>query len=494
MRIVKHPQAQFGQVDIAEIQFDARSRDDIPALLKGLQYIYIDEQKRKKVFELLEHSLESKADKTVGRPGMGLWKIFVLATVKLGLNCDFDRLQELANNHKTLRHMLGHSGWEDATYYAYQTMIDNVSLLKPSVLADISQVVIEAGHGLLKKNPGEILKGRCDSFVVETDVHYPTDTNLLWDAMRKMIVLIGSVCEDKGVSGWRQYRYHLRQIKKRFIRVRKARYLNSKDGEQKAKREQAVHDLYRDYCRLAQQVINKAKSTLDELVSHDCLTRLIEIEHYIKHAERQIDQIERRVLKGEVIPHKEKVFSLFEEHTEWICKGKAGVPVELGVRVCVLEDHSQFILHHRIMWGETDDKVAVAMVTATQQRYPQLRQCSFDKGFYTPNNVKALNERLDCTILPKKGRLNKEEQVHEYSESFRQARHQHAAIESCINNLEVRGLDRCLSYGKQGFERHVGLSVIACNLHRLGLILQRKELKRLQRRARRKQRALAVAA
>ena len=67
---------------------------------------------------------------------------------------------------------------------------------------------------------------------------------------------------------------------------------------------------------------------------------------------RQIDQIERRVLKGEVIPHEEKVSSIFEEHSEWISKGKAGVPVELGVRVCVLEDQYQFILHHRIMWSD----------------------------------------------------------------------------------------------------------------------------------------------
>ena len=113
MRNVKHPQSHFGQVDIAEIQFDGRSRDDIPALLKGLQYIYVDEAKRSKVFELLERSLDSQASRAVGRPGMELWRIFVLATVKLGLNCDFDRLQDLANNHKILRKMLGHSGWED---------------------------------------------------------------------------------------------------------------------------------------------------------------------------------------------------------------------------------------------------------------------------------------------------------------------------------------------------------------------------------------------
>jgi len=494
MRIVKPPQAQFGQVDIAEIKFDARSRDDIPALLKGLQHIYANEETRSKMFALLENALDSQANPTVGRPGMELWKIFVLATVKLGLNCDFDRLQELANQHKVLRQMLGHTGWEDPTHYALQTLIDNVSMLKPKVLAEINQVVVEAGHELFKKKPGDELKGRCDSFVVETDVHYPTDTNLLWDAMRKLIIGVGRACDEHGVKGWRQYRYQLRQIKKRLIRVQKARYSNSKNADKKAQREQQVHDLYRDYISLSREMINKSETALDALATHDCAALIVEMEHYIKHAQRQIDQIERRVLKDEVIPHDEKVFSIFEDHTEWVSKGKAGVPVELGVRVCILEDQYQFVLHHRVMWKETDDKVAVAMVEAAQQRYPDLRQCSYDKGFYTPANLAALSQCLEYAILPKKGRLNKDEQAREQEENFRTARRQHAAVESCINNLEVRGLDRCLSYGKDGFERHVALSVVSSNLHRVGLILQRKERARLQRAERRRQRELAIAA
>ena len=395
MRIVKQPQSRLGQVDIASIQFDARSRDDIPAMLKGLQFIYVNEAIRTQVFSLLKGALNTEARKDTGRPGMELWQVFVLATLKLGLNCDFDRLQELANHHDVLRQLLGHSGWEDTHHYKLQTLVDNVSQLKPEVIADINQVVVEAGHGLLKKKPCDELKARCDSFVVETDVHYPTDTNLLWDAMRKIINGVGHACEEVGVIGWRQFKNNLKQIRKRFIRVQKARYSNSKNADKKAKRKEEVHGLYRDYLMLAQQMIDRTKSTLDELAQYDSAAHIVTIAHYIQHAERQIDQIERRVLNGEVIPHEEKVFSLFEEHTEWINKGKAGVPVELGVRVCVIEDQHQFVLHHRIMWNETDDKVAVDMVDAAQQRYPQLSQCSFDKGFYSPGNMKELNQRLD---------------------------------------------------------------------------------------------------
>ncbi|MEE8058464.1 MAG: ISNCY family transposase [Pseudomonadales bacterium] len=491
MRHVQHPQRHFGQVDIAEIAIDPRSRDDIPALLKGLQHLYVNDEIRKKVFAILENTLGEEVNREVGRPGMELWKIFVLGTLKLGMNCDYDRLQELANQHSTLRQMLGHSDWTDTETYALQTLIDNVSKLTPAILSEINQVVVEAGHALLKKKSGEILKGRCDSFVVETDVHYPTDTNLLWDAMRKLLTGLGRACDEHGISGWRQYQYNLRQLKKRFRKTQKLRHSNSKDETKRAAKRKQINAAYEAYLASARTLVTKAEISLESLAQQGHVVIVTALQDAIRHAVRQIDQIERRVLKGEVIPHEEKVFSLFEEHTEWICKGKAGVPVELGVRVCVLEDQHQFILHHQIMWKETDDKIAISMVEGAQDRYPDLRQCSFDKGFYTPTNRDKLDIVLDHVILPRKGRLTEQDKQHEYSEDFILARHQHSAVESCINNLEQRGLDRCLSYGRHGFERHVALSIVACNLHRIGLLLQRQERARLQKEKRKRQRLAA---
>ena len=156
MRFVKNPQSILGHVDIATIKFNPRSRDDIPAILKGLQHIYVDTSIREKVFTLLETALSSDTKTNTGRPGMEIWTIFVLATLKLGLGCDFDRLHELANEHSTLRQMLGHSDWlEEPTgkfEYQLQTLIDNIVLLKTEVLADVNQIVVESGHKLLKKS------------------------------------------------------------------------------------------------------------------------------------------------------------------------------------------------------------------------------------------------------------------------------------------------------------------------------------------------------
>ena len=214
------------------------------------------------------------------------------------------------------------------------------------------------------------------------------------------------------------------------------------------------------------------------------MIKLMQIEGYIKHAERQIDQVRRRVIEDAVIPHYEKVFSIFEEHTEWICKGKAGVPQELGLKVCVLEDQYGFILHHKVMEKETDEKVAIPIVAETKDRFPELNSCSFDKGFYSPSNRVQLVAMLNKVVLPKKGKLSLKDKEIEHSEDFIQARYQHSAIESAINAVENHGLDRCLDHGIKGFKRYVALAVVGRNLQILGNIIQERELRRLNKRLR----------
>jgi hypothetical protein len=201
----------------------------------------------------------------------------------------------------------------------------------------------------------------------------------------------------------------------------------------------------------------------------------VELDRFIQHAERQIDQIRRRVIEGEIIPHDEKVFSIFEEHTEWICKGKAGVPVELGLRVCVLEDQYGFLLHHEVMQKKTDDQVAVSMVEETLQRFSRLIACSFDKGFYSPENRDALGTQLQLVVLPKKGKLSQKDREIEYSEEFVESRRQHSAVESAINALEVHGLDVCPDHGIDGFQRYVALAIVARNIQKIGEIIRNKK-------------------
>ena len=151
MRVVQPLQPQLGQLAIADIEIDLKSRDEIMQLLRGLQYIYLDDDLREKVFQLLEEHIAPATDKETGRPGLSLWNIFVMGVFRLDLNWDYDHLHGQVNNHRTLRQMLGHANIFDTHYYHLQTLKDNVRLLTPELLDKINQVVVEAGHGVVKK-------------------------------------------------------------------------------------------------------------------------------------------------------------------------------------------------------------------------------------------------------------------------------------------------------------------------------------------------------
>ena len=483
MRKPFEPQISFGQVDISKIRFDSRSRDEIPKLLMGLQYVYCTPEIRREVFELLEKELiPSHTDTSTGRPGMTLWKILVLGTIRLNCDWDFDKVKEMADNHVRLRMMLGH-GKFDEDQYPLQTIKDNVSLLSLKLLEKTNEIVVKTGHTLIKKNE-EGLRGRCDSYVVETNVHYPTDINLLFDALRKVVVLIARLCVEVGTGGWRQRGYVIRKVKKLYRRAQRLKRSNSKDEGKKAVRDERIKEAHREYVDVVEEYVESAKETVIWIVREGLVRGIdvTDIENYIAHAERQIDQIRRRVLGGEKIGHEEKVFSIFEPHTEWISKGKAGVPQELGLKVCILEDQYGFILHHMVMQKRGDEEVAVPMVEAVKEKYAELNSCSFDKGFSTPQNKERLEKILKWVVLPKKGRLSVEEKEIEGSEYFVEQRRKHSAVESGINALENHGVDRCPDHGIEGFERYVALGVLARNLQKMGHIIQQRRLNAERRR------------
>ncbi len=486
MRKIIDLQMEFWEKDIANLKFDLQSRDEIPKLLMGLQHIYRRPSIREKVFKVIKQIVPKKSHES-GRPGMDLWKILVLGTLRLNCNWDYDKVHEMANNHHKLRQMLGHRETDLESNYALQTIRDNIALLTPPILDEINQVVVKAGHSLITTNKDHKLKGSCDSFVVETDVHYPTDTNLLFDAIRKTISLTAIICSEIGITAWRQSHHNITKAKRLLRGIQRLKRSSSKDEVKKQKRDQFIVSEHQKYINVCQGYVLRAKETIRILREIGILSmsqdlRLSVIEQYIRHAERQINQIHTRVVLDEKIPHEEKVFSIFQPHTEWISKGKAGVPQELGLMVCVLKDQYGFILHHQVLQQQTDNKVAVAMTQGAKDRFANLAGCSFDKGFYSPDNKTELANILDYVILPKKGRLSAKDKKVEQSDQFVESRRKHSAVESCINALENHGLDRCLDHGLYGFKRYVALSVLARNIQILGHLLQQKELKRQKRR------------
>jgi len=459
MRKVYDSQYDLWKTQIADIEIDPKDRDDIPAVLMGLQALYVDAEIRAKVFEILERHVRPEVSHRHGRPGMDLWRIFVLAVVKMALNCDFDRLTNLANHHQTLRQMLGHAEYGDRTKYQLQTVIDNVSLLTEEALQEINKVVVECGHAHLDVEAEAPLKCRVDSAVTKTNVHWPTDVNLLRDAMESLLRTLHRTCAAHEVKGWRKCQYWLREVRKAFNRVRDSR------------RWRSVRKV-KAYLELCSQLVARAVLTIAELQAREIATD--KIANYLEHALRQMDQIERRLIKNETIPHHEKVFSVHEPHTRWINKGKVGKLAELGLPVCFMEDQFQFILHYAVLREGVDSDMIVQFILAALALYPSIVSCSMDKGYHSPGNRVALDDLLELNVLPKKGRKSQAEQARESAPEFAAARRKHPRIESAINNLNHRGLDRIRTHGEEGFVRTVALGVVAANVHRLGQIIKKQ--------------------
>jgi IS5 family transposase len=317
-----------------------------------------------------------------------------------------------------------------------------------------------------------VINARGDSFVVETDVHFPADTSQLFDAIRKVIELTAKLSIEQGSSQWRQYRFTIRGIKRELRVVQKLTHSTSKNPE----KNKEIIKAYQNYLGSVDYQMIRSGITVDEYGKRNQLLSS-KIKSYIGHAELQIDQIYRRVFMNEKIPHQEKVFSVFEPHTEWISKGKAGVPVELGLKVCVIQDQHQFILYHQVMEKVTDSEIAVSIVRETKSRFQNLGSISFDKGFHSQKNQIKLKDLVNVVVLPKKGKLSKNDRAREEESEFKRLRKKHSAVESGINALEVHGLDRCLDHGIDGFNRYVALSVLAYNIHRFGALLLKEDIR-----------------
>ena len=428
----------------------------------------------------------SKRKKRTGRKGMDLWHILVLAVVRHTLDTNWDRLEHVANNDTLLRKILGihvERFETEAIEFSYQTIVDNVSLIDEELLKNINTLVVDHGQNLLKKKEDEAPRLKTDSYALQTNVHFPTDLNLLWDALRKGLDTVAKLKEGTNLKGWRKIKFIRKNVKSIF-RSTSQQVFKGKNEKQK---KQAV-----------QAYLNQAKALEQEfsyIISHPpsggniekTLSLILELQAYNNYVKKQMDLIDRRLLKGETIEAREKIYSIFEEHTDWITKGKRNPSVELGLLLLITTDQYQFIVDYKVMEKEKDATQIKSLTERIAKLYPdkEIYSHSFDKGFYSKINYETLKQsNTSNIILPKKGKLNKEEKHRESGKTFKALRNAHSAVESNINMLEHHGLNRCPDKGLHGYKRYVGLSVLAYNLHVLGnhLIAQeRKKEEQLQK-------------
>ena len=152
-------QMNLRTVAISDVKFPLKSRDELPPVLKALQYIFITPELNEKVFQLLEEKICSGKKKT-GRKGMDLWHILVLAVVRHACSTNWDTLETWANHHELIRKVMGVHATafieDEKIEFNYQSILDNVSLVDEALLMDINLLVVDAGHKLVKKKEDEV--------------------------------------------------------------------------------------------------------------------------------------------------------------------------------------------------------------------------------------------------------------------------------------------------------------------------------------------------
>lgn len=326
---------------------------------------------------------------------------------------------------------------------------------------------------------------KSDSFVVESNVHFPTDYNLLWDSMRKALDTIDKFTDKyPSIESWRKSHDWRKSLKNLSRAVGQA---SSSGGKNKADR---IKKTAKEYLTRAIAFRNKIKSSKSGLIINDVedLIWAFLLDQFIELIDKHIDLVDRRLLKGEKIPHEEKLFSIFEEYTEWISKGKSRPSVELGKMMTITTDQYGLIVDYRIMEHESDSEIVIEIADTILQKY-LVDSWSFDKGYYKKENKELLQLVIPKLIMPKKGKLTKLEKEEEHKTLFKKLRNGHSAVESNINELENNGLDRCPDKGYHGFKRYVGIGIVAYNLHRIGKQLIKIELAKQEKEQRLKRAA-----
>jgi hypothetical protein len=467
-------QMRFDCETVPEVRLNLNCRDEIIPVLYGLQHIYSQPHVRDEILALVAQDVNEHSRDDCGREGLDYWHITVLAAVRMGCNLDYDKLQDLAEQHRALRHIMGIGDWQDNIDFNWRRIRDNICLLDSGTVEAISHCIVGEAYRL---HPDAVKKVRADSFVVETNIHYPTESSLIVDGVRKTIELCVAISEGYDLTGWRQHDHLFKKVKQT------ARQISRISARKGAKYRERLVKQYRKLLGRTKKILTRAKETCELLENEFHLddtsdSRIAELKVFIERTEHVCGTARRRVLEGEDVPNDEKLFSIFEPHTQLYKRGKAGQPVQFGRLVLIYEDAAGFISHHHIMPRDAQDQdVIVVQTRKLQDRVDnQIEEASFDRGFHSPENQDQLGEIIEHPCLPKPGHKQSIEQAEKASVRFHQARTRHSGVESAIGALQSgNGLARCRDGTEVGFARYVALAVLGRNLHALGKLLIARE-------------------
>jgi len=462
---------------IPDVCFQLHSRHELVPILAALQYLYQQPDTCQQLLQLIANDVNHNSNPQRGRPGLSYWEITVLASVRLGCNLNYDALQDLATEHHTLRQIMGVADDpldpnKPCPYFWYRIR-DNLCLLQPETIKAINRLVVNLGDQL---DPEAAQHGRGDAFVVETNIHYPTEANLLADGARKIVDLARRLAKGLGLPGWRQFRALSRRIKQAL------RHVNRACRSKRANAETGKRLAYRQLYDLTDQIITKAQALLSQVTAASTSVTVIalakELRTYLDRTTQVQSYSKRRVLEGAKVENSEKIFSMFEPETELVNRGKQPHPIQFGHRIMLLEDNVGFIADYKVLdKSEAEETTAVDMTREAQAACEnRLESVSFDRAFDTPENQEELAKIVPVVCIPHRGAKRGKAQAAGASTAFQEARRAHPGVEAVIGVLQrANGLKRCRDRSPRGYARYVGLGILGHNLHILGQVVLRQQ-------------------
>jgi transposase, IS5 family len=351
-----------------------------------------------------------------------------------------------------------------------KTLARIAQVLGGAVIAELHRRLVEIAQeeGVIQGR-----KLRVDTTVVETNIHYPTDSSLLGDGARVLTRTMKKI-ETRAGQMKRKVRNRMRSISKRVVAIATASRHKGPEGEAKRKKQ------YRELLRYTRQILNDAKRVIAEV--EEMSTRKKKrlgglVEHLTEMAGRVrqvVKQAKARVFDG-ITQLPGKIVSLFEPHSEIIRKGKASKPTEFGKLVQVQEAENQIITHYDVFDQRPSDRELLLGAVETHERVlgrlPRL--ATADAGYYSQAQEQAVEQKgVKWVAVPNRNTKSAERKKKEHSRWFKKAQRWRTGCEGRISVLKRRhGLSRCRYRGAEGMKRWVGLGVMADTLISMGNVL-----------------------
>jgi transposase, IS5 family len=412
-----------------------------------------------------------------GRNGLTAQQVLRSLIVMRVKNWDYRELRERIADGYTLRQFTGFYCQPVPKHDAFNRGFNR---LTPDTLKAVNDLVVEAAVDLGLEDGTKL---RVDTTVVQTDIHHPTDNTLLWDVVRVVTRLVGRLARALGRRRIKGFYDRTRSARRRMYEIQ--RMTTRQRHEQQT-------GTYRQLIGIAEEVVDGARMVLEKTnkargkdVLADMAIEEIrkEIERHCGLGSRVIDQARRRVLHGEQVLNAEKVYSIFEPHTDLIKRGKVRTPIEFGHKVFLAESAQGLITQYEVLKGNPSDEVNVAPSLRRHKqafgRVPELY--GSDRGFFSEQNMTSCTRHgVKVVCIPQRGgKKSPEREACEKSAEFKEGQRFRAGIEGRISVLfRGRGMKRCLAEGAEGFELWVAAAVLANNLINIAALLTRRSSRR----------------